>query len=116
MASAHWTKAGPPTVRIRGRELQRRRALLFAQYPMCVLCPKRRGTHNRATIRDHIVPLAEGGTEDETNIQAICLECSDLKTAEESRRGVRRSQMTPRFRKSATPRDADGHFTTRWRL
>jgi 5-methylcytosine-specific restriction protein A len=114
VASAQWTKNAGPTTRIRGRELQRRRRVLFAQYPMCVLCPKR-GTNNRSTIRDHIIPLAEGGTEDEDNIQAICIDCSDLKTEEESKRGVRRSEMTPRFRKSATPRDADGHFTPRRR-
>jgi hypothetical protein len=66
-----------------------------------------------ATVRDHIVPLAEGGTEDESNIQPLCLDCSDAKTERESMRGVRRSLMTPHFRKSATPRDQTGQFVTR---
>jgi 5-methylcytosine-specific restriction enzyme A len=89
MAMASWTKSGPPIPRIRGHALQRLRAQLFARQPWCVLCPKR-GTHNRTTIRDHRIPLAEGGRDDETNVQGLCQACSDLKTAEESARGVRR--------------------------
>ena len=81
----------PPISRIRGRKLQRLRADLFARFPWCVLCPKR-GTHNRSTIRDHTIPLAEGGRDDATNEQAICVDCSRIKTDEESKRGLRRSQ------------------------
>jgi 5-methylcytosine-specific restriction protein A len=98
--------------RIRGRELQRRRARLFARERWCRACAQD-GRRILATVRDHIVPLAEGGTEDDSNIQPLCLDCSDAKTERESRRGVQRSQMTPRFRKSATPRDSAGHFVTR---
>jgi 5-methylcytosine-specific restriction protein A len=98
--------------RIRGRELQRRRALLFARAPWCAGCLLN-GRQTRATIRDHIVPLAEGGTEDARNIQGLCLDCSDAKTELESKRGVVRSQLTPRFRKSSTPRDRAGHFSPR---
>ena len=115
MASAQWTKNGPPTKRITGRRLQHLRAELFARCPWCVLCALF-GRQTRSTIRDHVVPLAEGGLDDESNCQAICLDCSDRKTEEESMRGVRRSQMTPRFRKSATPRDQDGHFVRRRRM
>jgi 5-methylcytosine-specific restriction protein A len=114
MSSAQWTKNGPPTIRIRGRRLQRMRAALFARSPWCVLCI-RRGLKTRATIRDHIIPVAEGGLDDESNEQALCLDCSDRKTEEEAARGVRRSEMTPRFRKSATPRDAGGQFSSRRR-
>jgi 5-methylcytosine-specific restriction protein A len=87
-----WTSTTPPATRIRGRQLQRIRARLFARRPWCALCAKRGAARNLATIRDHIVPLAEGGRDDETNEQGICRECSDLKTREESARGVRRSQ------------------------
>ena len=105
----------PPLVtRIRGRELQRRRARLFARERWCVHCAQL-GTRTLATIRDHIIPLAEGGTEDESNEQPLCLDCSDRKTEEESRRGVQRSGMSDRFRKSATPRDGLGQFRTRRR-
>jgi 5-methylcytosine-specific restriction protein A len=113
--SVAWrAQSGPPLVkRIRGRELQRRRARLFARSPWCVGDCLALGIRTRATIRDHIVPLAEGGTEDERNEQALCLDCSDAKTEDESRRGVARSQMTPTFRKSATPRSDTGRFSRR---
>ena len=45
-----------------------------------------------ATIRDHVVPLAEGGEDDEENVQPLCQDCSDAKTREESKRGQRRAQ------------------------
>jgi 5-methylcytosine-specific restriction protein A len=75
--------------RIRGRELQRRRAKLFAREPLCRLC-KAHGRVTAATIRDHIKPLAEGGTDADSNIQPLCLDCSDAKTAAESARGRKR--------------------------
>lgn len=111
-ATAWRTRERPEVKRIRGRELQRRRARLFAEQPWCVDCLEE-GRRTRATIRDHDVPLAEGGTEDDSNIKPRCLDCSDRKTERESQRGVQRSQMTDRFRKSATPRDDRGHFVER---
>jgi len=77
--------------RIRGRRLQRERARLFAAHPLCVIC-EAHGRVRAATIRDHTIPLAEGGEDVPENTQALCLECSDRKTAEESKRGVRRWQ------------------------
>jgi 5-methylcytosine-specific restriction enzyme A len=84
-------RAGPPVPRIRGRELQRRRARLFAKNPWCVRCLKQ-GRQTRATIRDHVIPLGEGGRDDETNEQALCATCSKEKTNEESKRGARRAR------------------------
>jgi 5-methylcytosine-specific restriction protein A len=87
-----WTRDKEPD-RMRGRQLQRERELLFAEQPLCVLCLKR-GITRAATIRDHIVPLAEwqgpGSPEDASNIQAVCSSCHTEKTAKESRRGKRR--------------------------
>ena len=40
-----------------------------------------------AGVCDHIVPLAEGGTDDETNLQTICKACDKEKTQAESLRG-----------------------------
>jgi 5-methylcytosine-specific restriction enzyme A len=87
--SGSWTSARPPLPRTRGRALQCLRHRLFARAPWCVLCPLR-GTHNLATIRDHRIPLAEGGCDDASNEQGICDACHRLKTQEESARGVRR--------------------------
>ena len=89
MAGQWRSSEGPPIPRVRGRQLQLLRARLFARQPWCQLCPKR-GTRNRSTIRDHVVPLAEGGADVESNVQAICADCNRIKTREESARGVRR--------------------------
>jgi len=40
-----------------------------------------------AGVCDHIVPLEEGGTDDDINLQTICQECDKIKTQEESLRG-----------------------------
>lgn len=112
---APWRTADRPIVtRIRGRELQRRREALFRKNKRCVHCTDM-GKQTLATIRDHIIPLVEGGTEDESNTQGLCVDCSDRKTETESLRGVQRSQMTDRFRKSSTPRDHRGQFRLRRR-
>lgn len=37
---------------------------------------------------DHIVNLAAGGSEGDSNLQAICVPCHKLKTAKESRGGI----------------------------
>lgn len=92
---AHTTAADKPwgsthqPVRIRGRKLQDMRRRLFARSPLCVVCLKA-GLTTIATIRDHIVPLAEGGADNESNEQALCQGCSDAKTRQESARGGRR--------------------------
>jgi 5-methylcytosine-specific restriction protein A len=65
------------------------RGRLFSRQPLCVQC-KAQGLATVATIRDHVIPLAEGGLDDETNEQALCQSCSDTKTDEEARRGRRR--------------------------
>ena len=40
---------------------------------------------------DHIIPLEQGGTHDETNLQALCKPCHSAKTAREDGRWDRRS-------------------------
>lgn len=87
-----WTSSGAPTPeRIRGRRLQRLRQQLFDRQPLCVPC-EAKGYVTAATIRDHIIPLAEGGTDTEDNVQALCQDCSDAKTADESQRGSTRAR------------------------
>lgn len=36
-----------------------------------------------AEVVDHITPLTAGGTNDESNLQALCKQCHDRKTATE---------------------------------
>lgn len=75
------------TKRIRGRKLQAMRARLFQREPWCRACKER-----LATIRDHVIPLSEGGKDDETNEQPLCQMCSDAKTQAEARRGQQRAR------------------------
>ena len=69
--------------RTRGRKLQRQRAALFANAPLCAECA-RHGRIAVATERDHIVPLADGGADDDENVQGLCSACHAAKTAREA--------------------------------
>ena len=71
-----------PPARIRGRQLQKLRAQLFAAHPFC-----EKGCGRVAVIRDHVIPLEEGGADNTVNTQALCQQCSDEKTQRESHRG-----------------------------
>ena len=75
-----------PVTRMRGRQLQRARDRLFNAQPLCVECLKR-GIERAATQRDHVVPLAEGGTDTDDNTQALCDQCHEIKSQREARRG-----------------------------
>lgn len=78
--------------RIRGRKLQRLRMELWAKNNGC--CAKcGRVIVLTEMIRDHIVPLEEGGTDTVENTQPLCHPCSDEKTKHESQRGVMRSRF-----------------------
>lgn len=81
-----WQRTANQAKRTTGRTLQRQRQQLFRSEPLCREC-MRNGHTTPATIRDHIVPLAEGGRDDDSNIQPLCQQCSDAKTARESARG-----------------------------
>jgi 5-methylcytosine-specific restriction protein A len=76
-----------PVARVRGRRLQELRYQLVRRQPNCAHC----GAYLDATfIRDHVVPLAEGGSDIESNTQGLCQACSDAKTETEARRGMQR--------------------------
>jgi 5-methylcytosine-specific restriction enzyme A len=89
--SQGWATAhGQNVHRLRGHRLDQARKALHARTPWCALC--RRVLALRDSIRDHIVPLAEGGAEVEANTQILCRPCSQTKTAAEARRGAARSR------------------------
>ena len=75
-------RGGRPWRRLRDAVLQRDKYL-------CQPC-KANGFVTEATMVDHIIPQAEGGTDDRVNLQSICTECHQAKTNEERRRGVHR--------------------------
>lgn len=93
---AHQRKSWAPRYRhvkrIRGSKLKRLRDELLHRKPLCEEC-ERNGRVSASTVRDHIVPLAEGGTEDESNIQALCDPCHDAKSKRERIEAARRERL-----------------------
>ena len=84
-----WVKPATATKRVTGRRLQAMRASLFAAKPLCAEC-ERHGRVTLATERDHIKPLEEGGTDDDSNIQGLCEPCHAVKSKAERQRGQAR--------------------------
>lgn len=54
-------------------------------HPLCEHC-QARGRVTPAQEVDHIIPLEDGGTHDEANLQALCKPCHSSKTAREDDR------------------------------
>jgi 5-methylcytosine-specific restriction protein A len=80
-----WSRKSPSSdVRLRGRKLQKAREELIRRSPYCAKC------HRMLTLesmeRDHIINLAEGGTDEDSNTQALCIPCHQAKTQSESNR------------------------------
>ena len=82
---APWRKKAESSGWQRGTIRRRvlRRAGYVCQVPGC---------HEPATEADHIVGRAVGGTDDLTNMQALCPEHHKLKTERERREGVERKK------------------------
>ncbi len=78
------------------------RERVLAEEPLCRLCLER-GRAVPTKIADHIIPKAEGGSDDRENYQGLCTPCSDAKTAEEAARAQGRAPPSPR-----TPIGEDG--------
>jgi len=72
------------------------RRKLFKRSPWCVLC-LRDNRFTIATIRDHIVPLSEGGTDTDDNTQALCVACHDQKSARENVHGKARASAGAQY-------------------
>lgn len=72
------------TERTRGSKWVKIRAKWLSAHPLCVMC-EAKGYAKPATQLDHIIPLWQGGKDDESNYQSLCDECHKDKTAEEAR-------------------------------
>lgn len=70
--------------RTRGRRWMAIRARWFSEHPLCVMC-NATGYARAATQLDHIVPLIDGGKDDESNYQGLCEACHTDKTAREAK-------------------------------
>lgn len=95
--------SGDSPNRLRGRPWRRLRAQVLSEEPFCRLCTERGAITiaSRSIVCDHITALADGGTNDRSNLQGLCGACHDEKTAEEAARAqgraapaqVRRTQV-----------------------
>lgn len=72
----------PTIARVRGRALQKRRERMLRHNPLCVICLVDE-VYREAVEVDHIVPLWEGGIDNECNLQCLCREHHAEKTARE---------------------------------
>ena len=72
------------TQRDRGRPWRRRRAAWLQLHPFCAACTGR-GHVTPATEVDHVIPLWQGGADNDRNYQSLCKPDHDAKTARESK-------------------------------
>ena len=68
--------------RMRGRKWMALRERVLRREPRCAECLKA-GRLRLAAQVDHIVALEDGGTDDEDNLQGLCLACHVEKTRRE---------------------------------
>ena len=68
--------------RIQGRAGVALRKRRLSQRPLCEDC-KAKGIYTEAKTPDHIVPLAQGGTDTDDNIRNLCQPCHAKRTAEQ---------------------------------
>ncbi len=68
--------------RLRGRAAVAQRRRRIQAEPLCRDCATR-GLVRAATVPDHIVPLTQGGSDDDSNIRCLCAECHQDRTAEQ---------------------------------
>lgn len=70
-----------PSAAARGydRQWRKKRAKYLRKHPFCA----ESGCSKRATHVDHIVPLAAGGADDESNFQSLCHSHHSIKTNKE---------------------------------
>jgi 5-methylcytosine-specific restriction protein A len=77
--------------RLRGRRAVAQRLRRLQVEPLCRDCAAK-NVIREATVPDHIVPLAHGGSDEDSNIRCLCAECHQARTAEQF--GLRRTVGT----------------------
>jgi 5-methylcytosine-specific restriction protein A len=73
-------------LRLRGRALQRRNTRIASRdFYTCQTCRRVTDRAGEGQV-DHRIPLAEGGTDDASNLQWLCVDCHRQKTEREKAR------------------------------
>ncbi len=76
-----WAKRADTPARLSGRRGQVRRARWLSEQPLCVRCAALTPPRvSLGTDVDHVIPLANGGADDESNLQTLCSECHQKKS------------------------------------
>lgn len=90
---SNWDRRKTRQQRGYGRDHDAMRALVLNEEPLCraclAMCPPR---YSATQVADHIVPKAEGGTDDRDNYQGLCRPCDVVKTAREAARSRKRNR------------------------
>lgn len=81
----------PETRKRYGRKWMRIRDRYISEHPLCERCEKH-GKLIPAKEVHHIIPLSEGGTNDESNLMALCTSCHSEITAREGGRWNRKGR------------------------
>jgi len=71
------------SARTRGRSWQETRARILRDSPYCAECA-RAGRVRLADEVDHILPIADGGSDEPGNLQPLCAPCHREKTRREA--------------------------------
>jgi 5-methylcytosine-specific restriction protein A len=79
-AGAHHHQQGSRDLRRSSRPWGRVRQRILRRDPLCVLCLAE-GRTAASEVVDHKIPLAQGGTHEDDNLQGLCTACHDRKTA-----------------------------------
>jgi len=64
--------------RTAGRRWMAMRHVVLVEEPICKICGRKASTQV-----DHIIPLSQGGTDERDNLQGICDNCHEEKTAKD---------------------------------
>ena len=59
-----------------GRAWQKIRARYIAAHPLCEKCAEA-GRYVKAALVHHVLPLADGGTNDAENLMSLCVACHE---------------------------------------
>jgi 5-methylcytosine-specific restriction enzyme A len=81
-----WARVDPVAKGRYGAAWQQLRKRVLRESPKCETCGR------PATDVDHRVAVADGGTDDRSNLRALCLDCHKQHTAEQNRARRRRKR------------------------
>ena len=85
MTRRAWVKSPDAPARLTGRKAMERRRRWLAAHPLCAAC-EAKGRVTLAAEVDHVVSLAKGGADNETNFRSLCVPCHRIKTAQDTGR------------------------------